>query len=171
MTILSYSMRFLIAASLVIAGWIPPVNQRPLEADWCQCVIFVLNLLGIEQIPGEYWTASSLAIPDEAGKTWMNYQGYTQRPSGQIPKTGDLLVLSGGAEVITVQSWDCTEHLVPVPVDVWAGIYGIVLEAAQVEKEGQSYVQVHLLSANWGVSSRNLGVVGSCFNVDDSLFL
>ncbi len=91
--------------------------------------------------------------------------------AGRLPETGDLLVLSGGAEVITVQTWNDTEHLVPVPVDVWAGHIGVVLKAQETEKEGTAYYQVNLLSANWGVNARNLGVVGSCYNADDSVFL
>lgn len=171
LSFISHLMPVLLTVSLIFSGWVPPINQRPLKADWCQCVIFILNMLGIEQIPGEYWTAASLAVPDASGKTWMDYQGYTKRPTGQSPQTGDLLVLDGGAEVITVQIWDQAEHLVPVPVDVWAGHIGIVLDAELVEKENARYQQVNLLSANWGVSSTSLGVVGSCFNVDQSIFL
>ena len=148
-----------------------PALASPPHADWCQCVIFTLNLLGIQQIPGEYWTAASLAVPDSYGKTWMDYQGYRKRAVGEKPATGDLLVLSGGAEVITVQTWSGSEHLVPVPVSAWTGHMGIVLGTEMVEKEGTAYRQVRLMSANWGVLSENLGVVGSCYNVDESTFL
>ncbi len=148
-----------------------PAQASPPRADWCQCVIFALNLLGIQQIPGEYWTAASLAIPDNYGKTWMDYQGYRKRTAGETPATGDMLVLSGGAEVITVQTWSGSEHLVPVPVSAWIGHMGIVLETEKVEKEGNAYLQVRLMSANWGVLAENLGVVGSCYNVDESTFL
>lgn len=148
-----------------------PALASPPLADWCQCVIFALNLLGIQQIPGEYWTAASLAVPDSYGKTWMDYQGYRKRVAGETPATGDLLVLSGGAEVVTVQTWGGSEHLVPVPVSAWTGHMGIVLETEKVEKEGNAYIQVRLMSANWGVLAENLGVVGSCYNVDESTFL
>ena len=148
-----------------------PALASPPRADWCQCVIFTLNLLGIQQIPGEYWTAASLAVPDSYGKTWMDYQGYRKRTAGETPATGDLLVLSGGAEVITVQTWSGSEHLVPVPVSAWTGHMGIVLGIEMVEKEGTAYRQVRLMSANWGVLAENLGVVGSCYNVDESTFL
>jgi hypothetical protein len=164
-------IRISFAVSFLASGAYVPASPKPLKADWCQCVIFVLNILGIKQIPGEYWTAASLAVPDEAGKTWMDYQGYTKRPDGELPQSGDLLVLPGGAEVITVQTWNETEHLVPVPVDVWAGHIGIVLKAETIEKVENPYFQIHLLSANWGVNSHNLGVVGSCFNADESVFL
>jgi hypothetical protein len=166
----SFALRFLLAAVVTVPGWINPALQRPPRADWCQCVIFTLNLLGIQQIPGDYWTAASLAVPDNSGKTWMDYQGYKNRADGELPATGDLLVLSGGAEVVTEQTWSGAEHLVPVPV-AWTGHLGIVLQAQKVEKENTSYVQVQLLSANWGVLAKNLGVVGSCYNVDQSTFL
>lgn len=155
----------------MLSAWAPAINPSPLSAEWCQCVIFVLNLLGIQQIPGEYWTAASLAIPDQNGLTWMDYQGYKRRPEKELPVSGDLLVLAGGAEVITEQTWSGSEHLVPVQVDVWAGHLGIVLQAESVEKDGTDYMRIHLLSANWGVNSHSLGVVGSCFNVDESVFL
>ncbi len=161
----------LLSSSLFLSGWIPPIRPAPLAADWCQCVIFVLNLLGIRQIPGEYWTAATLAQPDRSGKTWMDYQGYEKRLDSDLPESGDLLVLANGAEVITEQTWDGSEHLVPVQVDVWAGHLGIVLRAEEVEKEGTEYWRIHLLSANWGVNSHALGVVGSCFNADESAFL
>lgn len=156
---------------LLLSAWMPAGNPAPLPADWCQCVVFVLNLLGIQQIPGEYWTAASLAVPDQAGLTWMDYQGYRKRQDVELPETGDLLVLNGGAEVITEQTWGGSEHLVPVQVDAWAGHLGIVLRADEVEKDGTIYWKIHLLSANWGVNSHALGVVGSCFNVDESSFL
>ncbi len=132
---------------------------------------FILTILGIDQIPGEYWTAASLAEPDQDGLTWMDYQGYSLRRSGDKPLTGDLLVLAGGAQVVTVQEWNSMEHLVPVPVDVWAGHIGIVLGAGEVILEGTEYFNIRLLSANWGVNSSYLGVVGSCYNVDSSEFL
>jgi len=161
-----------LAALTVCLGLIArPVQASSPRADWCQCVIFALNLLGIQQIPGEYWTASSLAVADNDGKTWMDYQGYRKRSDGEIPATGDLLILSGGAEVVTVQTWSGSEHLVPVPVSAWTGHMGIVLNAEKVEKEGNPYIQVQLMSANWGVLAKNLGVVGSCYNVDESTFL
>jgi hypothetical protein len=171
MNLPSTIINVIVAANLVFQGWMIPGPARQNSAEWCQCVIFVLNILGIKQIPGEYWTAASLAESDRAGNTWMDYQGYTQRADDDLPRTGDLLVLSNGAEVITVQTWDGSEHLVPVLVDVWAGHLGIVLKAEPVLKEGTNYFQIHLLSANWGVSSHSLGVVGSCFNVDESSFL
>jgi hypothetical protein len=163
--------RKLLITAVVCAGVSTPVLINPPKADWCQCVIFTLNLLGIQQIPGEYWSASSLVIPDKSGKTWMDYQGYKQRANGEMPGTGDLLVLPGGAEVITVQTWSGSEHLVPVPVSAWTGHMGIVLQAEKVEKEGNTYTQIQLMSANWGVLAKNLGVVGSCYNVDASTFL
>jgi len=101
----------------------------------------------------------------------MDYQGFMERPAEELPQTGDLLVLKGGAQVVTVQTWDGMEHLVPVPVDVWAGHIGVVLGAEVTEKENNPYIQVHLLSANWGVNASPLGVVGSCFNADESTFL
>jgi hypothetical protein len=173
LTIPSSLIRLSFAISFLASGANLPVRPKPQTADWCQCVIFVLNILGIKQIPGEYWTAASLAVPDEAGKTWMDYQGYSfiEQPDRALPQSGDLLVLPGGAEVITVQTWNGTEHLVPVPVDVWAGHIGIILKAETIEKDGNPYIQIHLLSANWGVNSHNLGVVGSCFNADESVFL
>jgi hypothetical protein len=148
-------------------------HQRPVptQAEWCQCVIFVLNIIGIEQIPGDYWTAASLAVVDESGKTWMDYQGFQIRLAKNMPKSGDLLVLDGGADVITAQIWSGTEHLVPVPVDLWAGHIGIVETARIVSKEGQDYLQVKLLSSNWGVNAVPSGVIGSCYNVDESIFL
>ncbi len=167
----SFISRTCILSSMVITWNLNPILNRPISADWCQCVIFLLNILGIDQIPGEYWTAESLAIPDEFGMTWMDYQGYSQRSPGEIPQTGDLLVLLGGAEVVTVQEWSGEEHLVPVPVDVWAGHIGIVLDAKEVEFEQKAYFQIRLLSANWGVNANYLGVVGSCYNVDSSEFL
>ncbi|NMB54247.1 MAG: hypothetical protein GYA15_06055 [Leptolinea sp.] len=130
-----------------------------------------MNILGIKQIPGEYWTAASLAEKDQYGKTWMEYQGYTQRAITDLPRTGDLLVLDKGSEVITVQTWSGSEHLVPVSANSWTGHLGIVLGADPVEKEGTAYIQIRLLSANWGVNSRSIGVAGSCFNVDESTFL
>jgi hypothetical protein len=162
--------RLLLIASLFLPGFMSPSLARPPRADWCQCVIFALNLLGIQQIPGEYWTAASLAVPDATGKTWMDYQGYKKRTDGDLPGTGDLLVLSNGAEVVTEQTWSGAEHLVPVPV-AWTGHMGIVLQAQKVEKEGTAYIKVQLMSANWGVLAKNLGVVGSCYNVDQSTFL
>lgn len=167
----AYLINALVAVSLTFGSWLIPGPARQNRADWCQCVIFILNILGIEQIPGEYWTAASLAEVDSQGKTWMDYQGYSRRVAGSMPQTGDLLVLLNGAEVITVQSWDNLEHLVPVPVDVWAGHIGIVLKAETIQKEGTDYLQIHLVSANWGVNSQSLGVVGSCYNVDESTFL
>ena len=156
----------------LVFSFIPGVVlTRPVSADWCQCVIFVLNRLGIQQIPGEYWTAASLAVPDDTGKTWMDYQGYAKRLDGELPQPGDLMVLAGGAEVITAQVWDGSEHLVPVPVDIWAGHIGIVENAQKMEKENQSYLQITLLSANWGVNAKPAGVIGSCYNVDESVFL
>lgn len=163
--------RLFLVFELTFSGFIPPSKPRPVTADWCQCVIFVLNLMGIEQIPGEYWTAASLAEPDKSGSTWMEYQGFNERPDGELPQPGDLLVLADGAEVTTVQTWDGTEHLVPVVVDVWAGHIGIIENAQKVTKEGNSYLQITLLSANWGVNARPSGVVGSCYNVDESIFL
>jgi hypothetical protein len=148
-----FFIRLLLASELVFSGFTPSVVTKPVSADWCQCVIFVLNLMGIEQIPGDYWTAASLAEPDKAGTSWMEYQGFTKRPVGELPLTGDLLVLAGGAEVITAQIWDGTEHLVPVPVDVWAGHIGIVENALKVKKDGIPYLQISLLSANWGVNA------------------
>lgn len=160
-----------VTASLAIHSLLIPIINRPVSADWCQCVVFILTILGIDQIPGEYWTAASLAVPDENGQTWMDYQGYTIRPSDQIPQTGDLLVLAGGAQVVTVQEWNASAHLVPVPVDVWAGHIGIVLGAEEAEYENTTYYRIHLLSTNWGVNSKYLGVVGSCYNADESEFL
>jgi hypothetical protein len=171
LTITSSLTNLILAASLLTTGLIQPNNPKPLAADWCQCVIFILNLLGIQQIQGEYWTATSLAVPDKTGKSWMDYQGYTKRMPDQVPQTGDIMVLEAGAQVITVQTWDGSEHLVPVPVDAWAGHIGIVLNTEPVVKAETAYLQVNLLSANWGVNSRPLGVVGSCFNVDESNFL
>ncbi|MEI8132821.1 MAG: hypothetical protein WCG34_10330 [Leptolinea sp.] len=52
--------RLLLIIGQVIPAQFPKVVTRPVSADWCQCVIFVLNLMGIEPIPGEYWTAASL---------------------------------------------------------------------------------------------------------------
>jgi hypothetical protein len=167
----AFFTRVLLITGLVIPGLLPVGRVKPVSADWCQCVIFVLNLMGIEQIPGEYWTAASLAMPDDTGKTWMDYQGFSKRRAGELPQPGDLLVLAGGAEVVTGQSWDGTEHLVHVPVDVWAGHIGIVENAQKIEKDGQPYLQVTLLSANWGVNAKPAGVVGSCYNVDESTFL
>jgi hypothetical protein len=167
----NFFSHILLITAVALAGISTSVLASPPEADWCQCVIFTLNLLGIQQIPGEYWSASSLAEPDNTGKTWMDYQGYKQRADGEMPGTGDLLVLPGGAEVITEQTWSGAEHLVPVPVSAWTGHIGIVLQAEKVEREGNPYTRVTLMSANWGVLAKNLGVVGSCYNVDESTFL
>jgi hypothetical protein len=166
-----FFVRLFLITGLVYPGYIPAGMTRPVSADWCQCVIFVLNLMGIEQIPGEYWTAASLAVPDETGKTWMEYQGFSKRPAEGLPQPGDLLVLAGGTEVVVPQIWNGIEHLVPVPVDVWAGHIGIVENAHNVEKEGRYYKQITLLSANWGVNAKPAGVIGSCYNVDESVFL
>ncbi|NLF51292.1 MAG: hypothetical protein GX577_09165 [Leptolinea sp.] len=167
----SFLIHIGVTASLAIQSLLIPIINRPVSADWCQCVIFVLTILGIDQIPGEYWTAASLAVPDANGQTWMDYQGYTLRPSSKMPQTGDLLVLAGGAQVVTVQERNSMEHLVPVPVDVWAGHIGIILGAEEVEYESTAYYKIHLLSTNWGVNSKYLGVVGSCYNADESEFL
>jgi len=90
----------------------------------------------------------------------MNYQGFSKRSEGEIPQLSDLLLLAGGAEVETVQTWNGIEHLVPVPVDVWAGHIGIVENAQKGVKEGQTFFQVKLLSANWGVNAKTAGVLG-----------
>jgi hypothetical protein len=163
-------LSFFLVFSLFIQGQRPAPISKTNSADWCQCVVFVMNILGIKQIPGEYWTAASLAEKDQYGKTWMEYQGYSQRAISDLPRTGDLLVLDKGSEVITVQTWSGSEHLVPVSADSWTGHLGIVLGADPVEKEGTAYTQIRLLSANWGVNSRSIGVAGSCFNVDESTF-
>jgi len=56
--------RLLLITGLIIPGQLSRGMPMPVSADLRQCVIFVLNLMGIEQIPGDYWTAASLAVPD-----------------------------------------------------------------------------------------------------------
>jgi hypothetical protein len=149
----------------------PAGNPAPLPADWCQCVVFVLNLLGIQQIPGEYWTAASLAVPDQAGLTWMDYQGYRRRQDVELPETGDLLVLNGGAEVITEQTWAGVNTWFLYRWTCGPGILELFCGQMRSRRMGQYTGRSILLSANWGVNSHALGVVGSCFNVDESSFL
>jgi hypothetical protein len=139
-------------------------------AEWCQCAIFVVNHLGLEIIPGDYWTAGSFVIPDEAGKTWMEYQGFSRRPDGENPERGDVVVIRPNGRVYFPES-EGSQNLVLVNADPWAGHIGVIDAAEETTVAGLDYWQITFLSSNWGVNATSMFVRSGCFNVDRSVVL
>ncbi|MHC1784305.1 MAG: hypothetical protein AB9891_16390 [Anaerolineaceae bacterium] len=136
-------------------------------AEWCQCAIFVVNHLGLEIIPGEYYTAGSFVIPDDSGRTWMEYQGFSQRLAGERPQNGDVVVIRPNGMVFVPESGDGS-RLMEVNA-AWTGHIGVVESSESVTRDGTEYWQLTFLSSNWGVNASPMFVRSNCFNVDRSL--
>lgn len=136
-------------------------------AGWCQCAIFVVNHLGLEIIPGEYYTAGSFVVPDESGLTWMEYQGFSPRPPGENPRSGDVVVIRPNGRVFIPESGEGS-RLMEVNA-AWTGHIGVVESAAAETIEGIDTWRLTFLSSNWGVNASPMFVRSNCFNVDRSV--
>lgn len=144
--------------------------ERKGLADWCQCAIFVVNYLGLDIIPGDYFTAGSFVVPDSSGITWMEYQGFKERNPVNVPQRGDVVVIKPNGQVFFREE-PGSSNLVLVNVDAWAGHIGIIESAEKAVVNEKEYWQVTLLSSNWGVNATSPFVKSSCFNVDRSEIL
>lgn len=144
--------------------------ERNKLADWCQCAIFVVNYLGLDIIPGDYYTAGSFVVPDSSGYTWMEYQGFYERNPINVPQKGDVVVIKPNGQVFFREE-PGSSNLVLVNVDAWAGHIGIIESAEKTVVNEKEYWQVTLLSSNWGVNATSPFVKSYCFNVDRSEIL
>jgi hypothetical protein len=153
---------------MMVMAWPNIVRaEKNAWAGWCQCAIFVVNHLGLEIIPGEYYTAGSFAVPDEKGLTWMEYQGFSQRPPGENPQKGDVVVIRPNGRVFIPAAGEGS-RMMEVNA-AWTGHIGVVESAESETIEGVDTWRLTFLSSNWGVNASPMFVRSNCFNVDRSV--
>lgn len=162
----------LLLAIIFIEAFLLAASSKPAKAasaaysDWCQCAIFVVNHLGLDIIPGDYYLAGTFGDPDESGKTWMDYQGFSRLSDSELPARGDVIVIRPNGKVHIPES-EGSQRLVDVEAG-WAGHIGVIESAEDYEIDGRLYRQLVFLSSNWGVNSGKMFVRSGCFNVDRS---
>jgi hypothetical protein len=156
-----------LALALVLALPTTARAEKNAWAGWCQCAVFVVNNLGLEIIPGEYYTAGSFVVPNERGRTWMEYQGFSLRPPGENPRSGDVVVIRPNGRVFIPESGEGSQFMEVNAA--WTGHIGVVESVEAKTIEGIDTWRLTFLSSNWGVNAGPMFVRSNCFNVDRSV--
>jgi hypothetical protein len=159
---------FLFCLSIFLAAAFPKAAraEESAYAEWCQCAIFVVNHLGLEIIPWEYYNAGSFAAPDDSGRTWMEYQGFSRRPAGENPQNGDVVVIRPNGKVFIPENGEGS-RLMAVNA-AWTGHIGVVESSESAIRDGTQYWLLTFISSNWGVNAGPMFVRSNCYNVDRS---
>ncbi len=97
----------------------------------------------------------------------MEYQGFSLRPPGENPRSGDVVVIRPNGRVFIPEAGD-DSRLMEVNA-AWTGHIGVVESAEAEIIEGIDTWRVTFLSSNWGVNAGPMFVRSNCFNVDRSL--